>query len=155
MVENIFDKFNSMIDVEGLKQDIATAASSDGEFERTPHGDYEVRITKLELGETGEKSKTPGMPMAKVTFDIVSENCNGKKIFMNQMLTTGFGIHKMNEFLNSLETGIEVSFENFTQYGELINQIFKAVDGVAEFQLTYAANNKGYDTYTIVQRFKN
>ena len=154
MGENIFEKFNSMIDVDGLKQDVETAASNSGDFVEVPKGDYEVKITKIELGETGEKSKTPGMPMAKVWFDILAGDFKGQKIFMNQMLTSGFGIHKMNELLNSLETDITVQFENFVQYADLLEQIFKAVDGVAEYQLHYGENNKGYATYDIVQRFK-
>ena len=155
MGENIFEKFNNMVDIEGLAKDVETAASSSGDFVEVPKGDYEVKVTKIELGETGEKSKTPGMPMAKVWFDILAGDFKGQKIFMNQMLTSGFGIHKMNEFLNSLETGITVRFENFVQYGDLFKQIFDAVDGKAEFQLAYGQNNKGYSTYEIVQRFKD
>jgi hypothetical protein len=153
MGENIFEKFNSMIDVEGLKQDVEAAASKDGDFVEIPYGDYEVKITKIELGETGEKSKTPGMPMAKVWYEIVDGEFKGQKIFQNQMLTSGFGIHKMNEFLTSLETGITVQFENFVQYGDLFKQIFDAVDGNAEYQLCYGQNAKGYSTYDIIQRF--
>ena len=153
MGENIFEKFNSMMDIAGLKADIESAASSSGEFVEVPLGDYEVKVSKIELGETGEKSKTPGMPMAKVWFEILAGEYKGQKIFMNQMLTSGFGIHKMNEFLDSLETGIRVQFENFTQYADLFKQIFDAVDGTAEYQLAYGENNKGYSTYTIVQKF--
>lgn len=155
MGENIFEKFNNLIDVDGLKQDVATAAENSGDFVEVPKGDYEVKVVKIELGETGEKSKTPGMPMAKVWFDILAGEYKGQKIFMNQMLTTGFGIHKMNEFLTSLETNIAVQFENFVQYDALFKEIFDAVDGKAEFQLSYGENNKGYSTYTIVQRFTN
>lgn len=155
MGENIFEKFNSMVDVEGLKADVAKAETSNGDFVEVPHGDYEVKVVKIELGETGEKSKTPGMPMAKVWFDILAGEYKGQKIFMNQMLTSGFGIHKMNELLNSLETGITVQFENFQQYADLFKQIFDAVDNKAEFQLAYGQNNKGFSTYTIVQRFTN
>ena len=153
MGENIFAKFNEMIDVEGLKKDVETAASNTGEFVEVPQGDYEVKVTKIELGQTGERSKTPGMPMAKVWFDILAGEYKGQKIFMNQMLTSAFGFHKMNEFLNSLETGIPVVFENFVQYADLFKQIFVAVDGKAEYQLSYGENNKGYSTYTIVQKF--
>ena len=153
MGENIFDKFNSMIDVEGLKQDVEKAAESSGDFVDVPKGDYEVKVTKIELGETGERSKTPGMPMAKVWFEVLAGEFKGQKIFMNQMLTSGFGIHKMNEFLSSLETGIIVQFENFAQYADLFKQIFDAVDGKSEYQLAYGENNKGYSTYTIVQKF--
>ena len=152
-MESIFDRFNQQFDIEGLKSDIEQAASSTGEFVEVPHGDYEVKVVKIELGETGEKSKNPGMPMAKVWFEILAGEYKGQKIFMNQMLTSGFGIHKMNEFLDSLETGIRVQFENFTQYADLFKQIFDAVDGTSEYQLAYGENNKGYSTYTIVQKF--
>ena len=153
MNNEIYEKFNAMFDVEGLKEDINKAEESSGEFVEVPKGDYEVKIVKLELGETSEKSKNPGAPMAKVWFEIVAGDYKGQKIFQNQMLTTGFGIHKMNEFLSSLETGIIVQFENFAQYADLFKQIFDAVDGKAEFQLAYGENNKGYATYTIVQKF--
>lgn len=153
MGENIFEKFNNMFDMAGLKQDVDAASTNSGDFVEVPKGNYEVKVTKIELGETGEKSKNPGMPMAKVWFDILAGNFKGQKIFMNQMLTSGFGIHKMNEFLTSLETGITIQFENFAQYADLMAQVFAAVDGKAEYELAYSENNKGYSTYTIVQRF--
>jgi len=153
MGENIYEKFNNMFDVNGLKEDIQNAASNSGDFVEVPKGDYEVKVVKIDLGETGEKSKNPGMPMAKVWFEVLAGEYKGQKIFMNQMLTSAFGFHKMNEFLNSLETGIPVVFENFVQYADLFKQIFVAVDGKAEYQLSYGENNKGYSTYTIVQKF--
>ena len=153
MGESIFEKFNSMFDVEGLKGDIADAASSNGDFKEVPKGDYEVKVVKIELGETSEKSKNPGMPMAKVWFEIVAGEYKGQKIFMNQPLTKGFSFVKMNEFLESLQTGIPVMFENFMQYADLFAQIFTEIDGKAEYQLAYGENNKGFATYTIVKRF--
>ena len=69
MGENIFERFNSLFGEEGLaglRADVANAASNDGDFVDVPHGDYEVKVTKIELGATGEKSKTPGRPMAKI-----------------------------------------------------------------------------------------
>lgn len=155
MGENIFAKFAQMVNVEDLKKDVETAASNSGDFVEVPVGDYEVKVVKIELGATGEKSKIPGAPMAKVWFEVLAGEYKGQKIFMNQMLTSGFGIHKMNEFLNSLETGIVVQFESFEQYADLFKQIFDAVDGKAEFQLSYTQNAKGYSVYTIVQRFTN
>ena len=153
MGAEIFERFNSMFDIEGLKQDIESADTSGGDFKEVPKGDYEVKVVKIELGQTGEKSKTPGMPMAKVWFEVIAGEYKGQKIFMNQMLTSAFGFHKMNEFLASLETGVHVVFENFGQYADLFAQIFDAVDGKAEYQLSYGENAKGYSTYTIVQRF--
>lgn len=153
MGAEIFERFNSMFDIDGLKKDIEDAANSGGDFKEVPEGDYEVKVVKIELGQTGEKSKTPGMPMAKVWFEVLTGEYKGQKIFMNQMLTSAFGFHKMNEFLASLETGVHVVFENFGQYADLFAQIFDAVDGKAEYQLNYGKNAKGYSTYTIVQRF--
>ena len=40
-------------------------------------------------------------------------------------LTTGKGIHAANELLHSLNTGIEIKFENFKQYSELLKSIAK------------------------------
>lgn len=154
MGENIFERFNSMFDVDGLKSDIEQAASSTGEFVEVPHGDYEVKVVKIELGETGEKSKNPGMPMAKVWYEIIAGDYKGQKIFQNQMLTSGFGIHKMNELLDSFESGVRIQFENFVQYSDLFKQVFSAIDGKGEYALAYGENNKGYATYTITQRFE-
>lgn len=150
MGENIFEKFNAMMDIDGLKQDVDSAASNTGDFVEVPVGDYEVKVSKIELTESKK-----GLPMAKVWFTVLAGEFKNQKIFMNQLLTTGFGIHKMNEFLNSLETGITVVFENFNQYADLFKQIFDEVDGKAEFQLAYGQNNKGFNTYVIVQRFTN
>ena len=154
MGENIFEKFNSMIDVEGLKKDVEEAANNSGDFVEVPDGNYEVKVSKIELGATGEKSKTPGMPMLKVWFDILAGDFKGQKIFMNQMLTTGFGIHKANQLITDLESGIPVKFEDFEQYNNMLEQIFAAIDGTGEYELAYSHNNKGYTVYNIVQRFK-
>lgn len=156
MSNAMFDRFNALFGAEmvGLKKDVDDAASRNkGSFKEVPCGDYEVKVVKLELGETGEQSKNPGMPMAKVWFDILAGDYKGQKIFMNQMLTTGFGIHKFNEFLSSLQTGIPVMFDDFSQYGELIAEIFREIDGNGEYALEYGKNKAGYNTYEITKRF--
>lgn len=155
MGDNVFAKFNEMFDLSGLQQDIASVASNTGDFVEVPDGSYEVKVSKIELGQTGEKSKNPGMPMMKVWFDIVAGDFKGQKIFANLMMTSGFGIHKCNELLTSLESGVSVVFENFEQYAEVMAQVFAAIDGTGEYELAYGHNNKGYATYTIVQRFHN
>lgn len=156
MAENMFEKFNEMFDLVGLQQDIDSAASNTGDFVEVPHGDYEVKISKIEMGATGEKSKTPGAPMAKVWFTVIAGEFKNQKIFMNQMLTSGFGIHKMNKFLDSLEAGVPVTFENFEQYADVFKKVFEAVDGVGEYQLAYTPNKKNanFSEYDIIKRFK-
>jgi hypothetical protein len=93
--------------------------------------------------------------MMKVWFDILAGDFKGRKIFCNQMMTSGFGIHKCNELLTSFESCVPVVFENFEQYAEVMAQVFAAIDGTGEYELAYGHNNKSYATYTIVQRFHN
>jgi hypothetical protein len=141
-----------MFDLSGLKTDIESAASNTGgDFVEVPDGSYEVKVSKIELGE----SKKTQMPMMKVWFDILAGDFKGQKIFCNQMLTSGFSIHKANELLTALESGVPVSFENFEQYADVMKQVFNAIDGTGEYELAYGHNNKGFATYTIVQRFHN
>ena len=152
MSENVFAKFNEMFDLSGLKTDIESAASnSGGDFVEVPDGSYEVKVVKLE----GTVSKKSQMPMLTVWFEILAGDFKGQKIFCNQMLTTGFGIHKATEMLSALESGVPVSFENFEQFGDVIAHVFREIDGNGEYELAYGHNNKGYATYTIVQRFRN
>lgn len=154
MGNEMFAKFNEMFGGEAglrdLQKDIAEQNSKSGDFVEVPHGDYEVKIVKIELGQSKKE-----MPMAKVWFEVLAGEYKGQKIFMNQMLTSAFGFHKMNEFLNSLKTGITVVFENFQQYADLFALIFAEVDGKAEYQLAYTANPKNdkFSEYNIVQRF--
>ncbi|MCW6111621.1 hypothetical protein [Clostridium sporogenes] len=39
------------------------------------------------------------------------------------LLTTGFGLHLANHTLRLLDTGIDVKFENFTQYNDIIQEV--------------------------------
>jgi hypothetical protein len=147
-----------MFDLSGLKTDIESAATKSGDFVEVPHGDYEVKISKIELGEvTNETSANYGMPKVSVWFTILAGEFKNQKIFMTQLVHKGFGIHKMNEFLTSLESGVPVLFENYVQYDNLLNEIFNAIDGTAEYQLSYIPNAKNpkFSEYVIVQRFHN
>jgi hypothetical protein len=144
-----------------LQKDIEEASAGTVEKKEVPFGDYEVKITKLELGENTFEGDYKGMPEIHVWFKIISEGeYKNQMLFMNKRLVslknpkaTGFLIHKVNEFLDSLESGIPVVFENFEQYGGLIKSIFEAIDGRAEYQLAFF-ENKGYKDYAIVKRFQ-
>lgn len=159
-MNEMFAKFNNLFGAEGLaglKEDVDKAGANTGNFEEVPHNDYEVKISKLALEEvTNEQSANYGMPKVSVWFTILAGDYKNQKIFMTQMVHKGFGIHKMNEFLESLQTGIPVQFENFNQYGELLKEIFNYLDtNQCEYQLAYTANpkNPNFSNYTIVKKF--
>lgn len=141
-----FSKFDKQVDLEGLKKDIEDSANND--FKEVPHGSYEVAITKLELGESKK-----GDPMVKVWFKIVAGEYKNSLIFMNQVITKGFQIHIVNEFLRSLDTNVDITFVSYSQYNELLMDIFEAVDDKLEFALKYG-ENKGFNTFEITDIFE-
>lgn len=147
---NIWDKFDKEMDVTGLKEDVKTAAEKGSDFPEVPIGDYEVSITKLELGETKKEHK----PALICWFKILAGDYKGSILFMTQVLTTGFGIHKANEFLRSLDTDIDVEFDTYRQYGELIMDIREKVDEKKlEYAIKYGEKNN-FKTFEITEVFE-
>ena len=149
-----FSKFDKMVDVDGLKKDLADAeANGGGNYVDVPFGTYEVKVAKIELGETGEKSKNPGSPMVKIQFKVLSGEYKGQSIFMNQVVTQGFQLHIVDEFLRSLDSGVEIGFESFSQYAQLLMDVAEAIDGKLEYALEYG-ENKGFSTFKITEIFE-
>lgn len=146
-----FAKFDKEMDLEGLKQDIEDAQeNSGGNFREVPHDTYEVEINKLEL-TTSKK----GDPMLSCWMKIVEGEYEGSLIFMNQVVTRGFQIHIANTFLRDLVGGldIDVKFESFGQYANLILDIAEAIDGQYEYLVEYG-ENKGFNTFEIKDVFE-
>ncbi len=141
-----FSKFDQKVDLEGLKKDIEDSANND--FKEVPHGNYEVAVTKLELSESKK-----GDPMVKVWFKIVSGEYKNSLIFLNQVITQGFQIHIVDELLRSFETDIDVHFESYSQYAELLADVYEAIDGNFEYGLKYG-ENKGFNTFEITDVFE-
>lgn len=161
MENDVFAKFNEVFG--DVANDVAEAALGNVERKEVPFGDYEVKITKLEIvANDYEAGDYYGFPELSVWFKIIGTGeYAGQMLFRNMRLasvkkpsSTGFMIHKVCEFLNSLESGIPVAYENPNQFKGLVNEIFTAIDGRAEYQLSYF-ENKGFKDYLIVKRFTN
>lgn len=147
---NIWEKFDEEIDIEGLQADIKEAAENGLTFKKVPHGQYEVKIEKMELVATKETNN----PMVTIWFRIVDGEYERSMIFMNQVVNQGFQIHIVNEFLRSLESGVEIEFKNYSQYGQLLMDVHEAIDGKYEYALVYGQNNKGFDTFEILEVYE-
>ena len=148
---NIWEEFDKVVDVEGLKKDAQEAAENGGgNFKEVPEGTYEVEVDKLEL----KKSKK-GDPMLSCWMKISAGEYKGSIIFYNQVLTSGFGLHNANEFLRSLDSGVAVDFETFKQYNDLLLDVYEAANGNLAYQLKYGKNSKGFNTYEIEEVFEN
>jgi hypothetical protein len=149
---NIWEKWEKKIDTTGLKDDVKKAAENKQEFKDVPKGKYEVKITKLEL----KASKKSDDPMLACWMKIIGGEYKGQYVFYYQMLTTGFGIHMANDFLRSLESGVEIDFDNFKQYNDMLMDITEAIETEKlEYVLDYGENDKGYKTYKIEDVFSD
>lgn len=144
-----FSKFDTMVDIEGLKNDIQDAAANNsGDFAEVPLGNYEVKITKLEL-----KLSKKGDPMVSCWMKILEGDYKGQLLFMNQVITRGFQVHIVNDFLRSLESGEVIQFESYSQYAQLLMDVAEAIDGKKEYALEYGEKN-GFNTFKIIEVFE-
>lgn len=151
MSTNIWEKFDKTVDVKGLKKDAQDVAENKVEYKDVPEGTYEVKVEKMELKE----SKT-NRPMVTIWMRVLEGEYKGQMIFYNQVVDMGFGLHNANKFLRSLDSGIDVTFENFKQYNDLLLDIHEKIDGLKlEYGLKYGTNSKGYNTYEITDVFEN
>ena len=146
---DIFEKWNSNVDLAGLQQDVKDAQDNNKEFEKVPHGDYEVKVDKMEL-----KSSKKGDPMVSIWFTILEGKYKKSKLFLNQVITQGFQIHIVNELLKSMDTDIDIEFVDYKQYADLLLDVAEECDtDKLEFALKYE-DNKGYDKFTITEVFE-
>lgn len=141
-----YSKWDKEFDTEALKQDAENASSR--EYEDVPAGKYEVKIEKLEL--TSSKKNDP---MVTIWFSILDGQPYAKqKIFMNQVVTQGFQIHKVNELLRSLKSGVTVEFIKYSQYGKMLMDVAEEIDAKGlEYLLDYGKDKKGYNTFEILE----
>ena len=146
-----FAKFNNMVDLDGLKKDVAEAAENTYDNDEVPYGKYEVKLEKLELVAC-KSEKNRGMPMVSAWFRIINGNQKNRLIFLNQLVSQGFQIHLMKEFLDSMDSGCEITFEDYEQFGNLLMDIFEASSNTG-FVLDYSENKKGYKAYKIEEVF--
>ena len=92
----MYEKWNNNTDLAGLRDDIKEAKENGGnrEYEKVPHGNYEVKVDKMELKPTKK-----GDPMVSIWFTILEGKYKNSKLFMNQVVTQGFQLNIVNNFL--------------------------------------------------------
>ena len=100
---DIFEKWNESTDLKGLQNDIKDAQENKREYDEIPHGEYEVKVDKMEL-----KASKKGDPMVSIWFTILEGKYKKSKLFLNQVITQGFQIHIVNELLKSMGTDLVI-----------------------------------------------
>lgn len=151
-----FSKFDKQVNVDQLKADIAEAQENGmGEFKEVPAGIYTCTIDNLEIRET--KGNNPGRPMLSAQFRIVGDE-DGNKIefsnsciFMNRVLygtkNDGNMIASAIGWLKDLDSGIDITFESYSQFTDLVMDIAEEVQDLS-FVVEYdpdAFNNISID----------
>lgn len=143
-----FSKFDSIVDLEGLRKDIEDATKgASGEYAEVPLGSYEVAIEKMELTESKK-----GDPMVAVWFKIINGDYENSRLFMNQVITKGFQIHIVNNLLRSLGTSQEIEFKTYQQYADLLMDVHEEAVAKHEYAIEYG-ENKGYKTFKVIEVF--
>ncbi len=146
---NVWDQFDNAVDTKALAAEVNNS-SDNPQYREVPEGTYEVSIDKMEL--VASKS---GRPMVSVWFKVLSGEYKGSRMFMNQVIEQAFQIHSFNEFLRSLDTGKDVEFVSYRQYGNLIMDIMEAIDGTLDYGIKYYTNKRGYPIYEVEEVFEN
>ena len=146
-------KFDETVDVDGLNKDLQDNKENFGEFKDVPLGEYEVKVNKMQL-----KTSKKGDPMLMVQFKILEGEYKNSSVFYNQVLNQGFQIHIANEMLRSFDTGIDIpsEFKGYAFYNNLIMDVLEEIDSQQlEYALEYGENDKGFNTFKIVEVFEN
>lgn len=150
--KNIFAQWDNAVDTEGLQKDIHEAEQNGGgNFKEVPHGKYEVSIEKMELKAT----KTKNDPMVSIWMKICNGDFEDSLIFMNQVITQGFQIHIVNEFLRSLvqdcNDAPDIEFKSYSQYANLLMDVHELIADQFEYAIKYGQTKKGFDTFEVVE----
>lgn len=131
-----FIKFDEQINATQLQKDIQEAAENNQQFDETPAGTYVVKVEKLEVGETKDRR-----PMLKAMFRITEGDRKKRCLFANRVL---FGtkndanmIASAIGFLNSLDSGIDIEFKSYSQFADLVLDIFEEIESTLEYEVEY------------------
>ena len=119
-----FKKFNKQFPADKVKKDMQEAQENGGS--KLPDGEYTCKLDKMELGESKK-----GALMIRAQFRITEGEHKKQCIFKNQVLTgtknDGFMMVKAKEFLESLDSGEEIVFEDWEQFNDLILDVAEIV----------------------------
>ena len=147
-----FDKINRSVDLEGLRKDVENAsANGTGDFPTVPAGKYEVALVSMEIKGT----KKDNWPMLAASFKILSGEYKNQRLFMNRVIygtkNDGNMIKSAVGWLNSMESGVDVAFQDYKQFAELVMDVAEAIDGKIEFAVEY--DPEQFNSIKIVEIF--
>lgn len=136
-----FEKFQQQFPADEMTKAVEEAKENGGGYDKIPDGEYRCKVEKMELKESRK-----GAPMCSIMFRIVAGDFKKHYFFYNRVLAgtknDGFMIKGCNDFLDSLDSGIDVEFKNWEQYNNLILDIFEAITA-DKLEYTVSIKNDG------------
>lgn len=142
-----FSAFDAKMDP-NLQEDVKNAK----EYEDVPNGDYIVSVDKMEVKTTkaGDKLMFAVQMSIKENSDGSKSNQKGRKIFFNRVISgnrvseswnDGKAIKSVITWLDKLGTELIPEFVNYSDFAELVLDIFQEIQGKVELDVTYKASD--------------
>ena len=121
-----FRKIDKSADLKGLQKDIDDAPEGGG-YPDVPADKYEAEIVSMEIKGTKEGNR----PMFSVQAKIIKGEYKNQNIWMNRVIfgtkSDGSMIKSVIGFLNALDTGLEITFESYEKFNQLIMDVMEEV----------------------------
>ena len=132
-----FTKFDSMINEAELSKQLEEAKNNPPQTNKeVPAGNYTVKVEKMEVGATKD-----GRPMFKVQCRILEGEFKKWCVFMNRVLygtkNDATMISSVIGWLQKLEPSMTVEFKNYSQFADLVLDIFEEVADAVELDVAY------------------
>ena len=132
-----FSKFDNAINQADLQKQLEEAKNNPQQTDReVPAGNYTVKIEKMELAATKD-----GRPMFKVQCRILEGEFKKWCLFMNRVIygtkNDANMIASVIGWLEKLEPSVQVEFKNYSQFADLVLDIFEEVADAVELDVEY------------------
>ena len=146
-----FTKFDNAINEAELAKQLQEAKNNPQQSDRqVPKGSYTVKIEKMELAATKD-----GRPMFKVQCRILEGEFKKWCVFMNRVIygtkNDANMITSVIGWLEKLEAGIDLEFKNYSQFNDLVLDIFEEVADAVELDIEYDPD--AFNTISIKEVF--
>lgn len=151
-----FSAFDDKVDLDELQKEVENA--NDTDFEDVPDGKYIVSIEKMEIKLTKAQDKL----MFAVQCKIKEGEQANRMIFFNRVISGNKNTEKWNDgkaiksvctWVNKLldEDEEPVDFVNYQDFADQILDVFQAIQGKIEMEVTYVADK--FNPITIEEVF--
>ncbi len=132
-----FEKFDAAINTEEMNKAIEEAKNNPQQSNKeVPAGNYTVKIEKMEIAATKD-----GRPMFKVQCRILDGEFKKWCLFMNRVIygtkNDANMISSVIGWLDKLESTVPVEFKNYSQFAELVLDIYEEVADAVELDVAY------------------